>query len=71
MLTNVGYHSSGNEILYNGMTGEQIETEIFMGPNYYMRLMHMVKDKIIYPDFICFKEGEFLIGETKLASANL
>ena len=25
----------------------------------------MVKDKIIYPDFICFKEGEFLIGETK------
>ena len=48
MLTNVGYHSSGNEILYNGMTGEQIETEIFMGPNYYMRLKHMVKDKINY-----------------------
>ena len=48
MLTKVGYHSSGNEILYNGMTGEQIETEIFMGPNYYMRLKHMVKDKINY-----------------------
>lgn len=46
MLTKVGYHSSGNEILYNGMTGEQIESEIFMGPNYYMRLKHMVKDKI-------------------------
>lgn len=28
-------------------------------------LNYMVKDKIIYPDFICFKEGEFLIGETK------
>ncbi len=48
MLSNVGYHSSGNEILYNGMTGEQIETEIFIGPNYYMRLKHMVKDKINY-----------------------
>jgi len=48
MLTKVGYHSSGNEILYNGMTGEQLETEIFIGPNYYMRLKHMVKDKINY-----------------------
>ena len=46
LLTSVGYHSSGNEILYSGMTGEQLETEIFMGPNYYMRLKHMVKDKI-------------------------
>jgi len=48
MLSKVGYHSSGNELLYNGMTGEQIETEIFMGPNYYMRLKHMVKDKVNY-----------------------
>uniref|UniRef100_A0A6C0ATC8 DNA-directed RNA polymerase n=1 Tax=viral metagenome TaxID=1070528 RepID=A0A6C0ATC8_9ZZZZ len=48
ILSNVGYHSSGNEILYNGMTGQQIEAEIFMGPNYYMRLKHMVKDKINY-----------------------
>ena len=45
-LTDVGFHSSGNEILYNGMTGEQLETEIFIGPTYYMRLKHMVKDKI-------------------------
>jgi hypothetical protein len=48
MLTDVGYHSSGNEILYNGMTGDQISAEIFMGPTYYMRLKHMVKDKINY-----------------------
>jgi DNA-directed RNA polymerase II subunit RPB2 len=48
MLTKVGFHSSGNEILYNGMTGEQISTEIFIGPTYYMRLKHMVKDKINY-----------------------
>ena len=46
MLSKSGYHSSGNELLYNGMTGEQIESEIFFGPNYYMRLKHMVKDKV-------------------------
>ena len=28
MLTDAGYHSSGNEILYNGMTGEQLEADI-------------------------------------------
>jgi DNA-directed RNA polymerase II subunit RPB2 len=48
LLTDVGFHSSGNELLYNGMTGEQIGAEIFMGPTYYMRLKHMVKDKINY-----------------------
>lgn len=45
-LSKMGYHSSANEILYNGMTGEQIEAAIFIGPTYYMRLKHMVKDKI-------------------------
>ena len=34
--------------MYNGMTGEQLETEIYIGPTYYMRLKHMVKDKINY-----------------------
>ena len=48
MLTEYGYNSSGNQILYNGMTGEQLNTEIFIGPTYYMRLKHMVKDKINY-----------------------
>ena len=48
LLPEVGFHSSGHDILYNGMTGDQIETEIFIGPNYYMRLKHMVKDKINY-----------------------
>jgi hypothetical protein len=46
LLVKEGFHSSGNEILYNGMTGEQIDSEIFMGPTYYMRLKHMVKDKV-------------------------
>jgi hypothetical protein len=48
ILTQMNYHSSGNEIFYNGMTGEQLEAQIFFGPTYYMRLKHMVKDKINY-----------------------
>ena len=48
LLNQVGLHSSGNEIMYNGMNGKQIAAEIFIGPNYYMRLKQMVKDKINY-----------------------
>ena len=48
MLTHVGYNSTGNQLLYNGMTGEQLVADIFIGPTYYMRLKHMVKDKINY-----------------------
>jgi len=44
-LQNVGFESKGNEILYNGLTGEQLETSIFIGPTFYQRLKHMVKDK--------------------------
>ena len=40
MLVKCGVHSSGNNILYNGMTGEQIESEIFVGPSYYMYSKH-------------------------------
>ncbi len=46
MLTKAGFNHTGNHILYNGMTGEQIQANIYMGPTYYMRLKHMVKDKI-------------------------
>jgi len=46
MLTKAGFNHTGNHILYNGMTGEQLQANIYMGPTYYMRLKHMVKDKI-------------------------
>ncbi len=41
-----GYDNMGNEVLYNGITGDMIQSEIFMGPTFYQRLKHMVKDKI-------------------------
>lgn len=44
-LQDLGYESHGNEVLYDGLTGEQIETSIFLGPVFYQRLKHMVNDK--------------------------
>jgi DNA-directed RNA polymerase II subunit RPB2 len=44
-LLNSGFHPSGDTILYNGRTGEQITTSIYVGPTYYFRLKHMVTDK--------------------------
>ena len=32
--------------MYCGITGKKIQTEIFIGPVYYMRLKHMVLDKV-------------------------
>jgi DNA-directed RNA polymerase II subunit RPB2 len=45
-LQKLGYESYGNEIMYNGLTGEQFESSIFIGPVFYQRLKHMVNDKI-------------------------
>jgi DNA-directed RNA polymerase II subunit RPB2 len=50
LLVRAGFHSYGHETMYNGMTGEMIQTEIFMGPAYYVRLKQMVEDKINYRD---------------------
>jgi DNA-directed RNA polymerase II subunit RPB2 len=44
-MIELGYHPYGNEILYNGQTGEMMQAEIFMGPTFYQRLKHMVIDK--------------------------
>ena len=44
-LLNLGYESNGNELMCNGLTGEQLECSIFMGPVFYQRLKHMVNDK--------------------------
>lgn len=41
-----GFNSHGNEILYNGFNGQQIASEIFIGPTFYFRLKHMVADKL-------------------------
>jgi len=44
-LQEVGYESNGNEIMYDALTGEQMECTVFLGPVFYQRLKHMVSDK--------------------------
>ena len=46
LLKNYGYEKYGNEIMYSGITGDQIHTDIFIGPTYYQRLKIMVEDKV-------------------------
>jgi DNA-directed RNA polymerase II subunit RPB2 len=40
-----GMERGGNTILYDGATGVQMKTNIFIGPVFVMRLKHMVEDK--------------------------
>ena len=46
MRDQLGMEPHGNEILYNGFTGRQMDTSIFMGPCYYQRLRHCSADKM-------------------------
>ena len=46
LLQKYGYEEWGNEIMYSGITGEQLKTEIFIGPTYYQRIKLMVADKM-------------------------
>ena len=42
----LGMEPHSNEILYNGFTGRQMETNIFVGPVFYQRLRHCSADKM-------------------------
>lgn len=51
VLEELGFKGSGSEILYNGKTGEQLTSDIFIGPTFYYRLKHLVQDKIHCLDY--------------------
>ena len=40
-----GYNYYGNERMYSGVDGRELEADIFFGVVYYQRLRHMVSDK--------------------------
>lgn len=45
MLQAAGYNYYGTERLYSGLSGLELEADIFIGVVYYQRLRHMVSDK--------------------------
>ena len=46
LMEKYNYEEWGNEVMYSGITGEQLKTSIFIGPTYYQRLKIMVADRM-------------------------
>ena len=46
VLKSYGFDEHGLETMYNGMTGEKIQVKIFVCPMYYLRLTHLVANKV-------------------------
>jgi DNA-directed RNA polymerase subunit B' len=45
-LKELGFRENGTETLYNGETGEILEAKIFIGNMFYLKLKHMVANKL-------------------------
>lgn len=45
-LLSLGFRENGTETMYNGKTGEQYQVKIFIGNMYYLKLKHMVANKL-------------------------
>ncbi|KAL3998757.1 RNA polymerase Rpb2 domain 6 family protein [Acanthocheilonema viteae] len=45
LLVRAGYNYYGNEAMYSGVDGRELEVQIFFGVVYYQRLRHMIADK--------------------------
>ncbi|MBS3166172.1 DNA-directed RNA polymerase subunit B [Candidatus Woesearchaeota archaeon] len=45
-LVDLGFHEDGTEVFYDGRTGRQMLAKIYVGNMYYLRLRHMVANKI-------------------------
>jgi len=45
-LESLGIQREGEEILYSGITGKMFTSSVFMGPLYFMRIKHLVQDKL-------------------------
>ncbi len=45
-LKELGFRANGTEKMYNGITGEEFVVDIYIGDMYYLKLKHMVANKL-------------------------
>lgn len=45
-LLSYGFRENGTETMYNGTTGEMYRVPIYIGPMYYLRLKHQVRNRV-------------------------
>ena len=45
-LLGMGFREDGTEVFYNGITGEKFKAKIYVGNIYYLKLKHMVANKL-------------------------
>lgn len=45
IMESLGLNPYGNQVMYNGSTGERLDGKVFIGPTYYQRLKQMPTDK--------------------------
>jgi len=45
-LLELGFRENGTETMYNGRTGQQLKARIYVGNMYYLKLKHMVANKM-------------------------
>lgn len=45
-LLSLGFRDDGVEVMHNGITGEEYHAQIFVGSMYYLKLKHMVANKM-------------------------
>ncbi len=46
VLKKAGFDEYGEEVMYDGLTGKEIKTKLFIGNVYYQRLHHLVSNKM-------------------------
>jgi DNA-directed RNA polymerase subunit B' len=46
ILKKAGFNEYGEEVMYDGLTGKEITTKLFIGNVYYQRLHHLVSNKM-------------------------
>ncbi len=45
-LASLGFHETGTETMFSGITGERMTARIFVGSQYYLKLKHMVANRL-------------------------